>query len=200
MNLPIILASESPARLNLLKQVGIEPDKVMPAHIDESELKREIPRFLALRLAEEKAQTVANQVDHGIIIAADTVPVCGRKVMRKASNSEDIKKSITMLSGRRHQIFTGVCIIRKDQHGEKLAKNFVKTIVKFKVINHKEIEYFANLGHGIGKAGGYCLDGYAGSFVSFISGSYSNVIGLPLCETMNMLNSFGFFPYKKPII
>mgnify|MGYP000308292616 CR=1 FL=1 len=191
MTLEIILASESPARLELLKQIGIFPDKILPAAIDESQIKGENPRSLALRLAYEKASKIAALNDDAVIIGSDTVPVCRGQVLKKASNVQDVKDLIAKLSGRRHQLYTGVCIIKKTNGEVKIVKKLVKTILKFRLISKKEIVYYASLGEGEGKAGGYTLTGYAESFVSHIQGSFSNVIGLPLCETMSILNSFG---------
>ena len=193
MDLPIILASASPNRLNLLKQIGIVPTKVIPADIDETEKPREKPVHLAGRLAVEKAKAIASIVDLGIIIAADTVPVVGGKIMRKASNEDEVRECLRLLSNKRHQVYTGVCVIRKAHNELKLAKKTVKSIVKFKNITPLEIEYYCQLGEGIGKAGGYTIGGYAESFVIFISGSFSNIIGLPLYETMNMVRSMGYY-------
>jgi septum formation protein len=192
MNLPIILASASPARLELLRQVNIVPDMVVASNIDESKKKRELPNKLAERLAFEKAMSVANTLEYGIIIGADTVPVVGRSVMRKARNSDDIRSSLSILSNRRHRVYTGVCVIKKEKSEHKILKKVVKSTLKFKHLSNSEIDYYCNLQEGIDKAGGYTIDGYAQSYVQFISGSFSNVIGLPLFETVNMLNSLGF--------
>jgi septum formation protein len=191
MKLPIILASESPARLKLLAQIGITPDKVLPANIDETEHPRELPRMLADRLAFEKANSIANIIESGIIIGADTVPVVGRRIMRKAQNADDVRACLTLLSNRRHQVYTAVCVIKKTSDGIKVSRNTVKSIIKFKKLTPQEIEFYCNLGEGIGKAGGYTVAGYAECFISFISGSFSNIIGLPLYETSNMLGSMG---------
>ncbi len=194
MNLPIILASASPARRELLLQIGVKSDFIIPADIDEAEKRNENARQLAYRLAAEKAHHVAKELERGIIIAADTVPVVGRKIMRKAKSQEDIIQSIKMLSGRRHQVYTGICIIKKDNNEIlQTSSKAVKTILKFRRIDDQEILKFAASEEGIGKAGGYTLNGHAESFVAFISGSFSNVIGLPLCETSNILRSFGAF-------
>lgn len=195
MKLPIILASESPARLKLLAQIGIIPDKILPANIDETELPKELPRKLAERLAFEKAISIANIVDSGIIIGADTVPVVGRRVMRKAQNADDIRESLKLLSNRRHQIYTAVCVIKKTPDGTKVSRNTVKSIIKFKKLTPGEIDFYCNLREGIGKAGGYTVAGYAECFISFISGSFSNIIGLPLYETTNMLGSMGMYSF-----
>ncbi len=181
MKLPIILASSSPSRLKLLKQIHIIPDEIIPADIDEAEHKGESARQLAYRLAFEKSNHIASKIPSGIIIGADTVPVCSRKILRKAQTREDIIELINLLEGRRHQLYSGVCIIKKVDNKIVNTKRFVtKTIIKFRPLKLKEIEYYAGLGEGIGKAGGYDLNGYGDCFVSFMSGSYSNVIGMPL--------------------
>ena len=195
--LPLILASTSPTRLALLRQVGIEPDQVIPADIDETEYPAETPKKIAERLSYGKAVAVANTIEHGIVIGADTVPVVGRKIMRKAESPEDVGKSLRLLSQRRHQVYTGVCVIKKDGSNTRKLHRIVKSIVKFKKLSSQEIDYYCASGEGIGKAGGYTLTGYAESFVPFLSGSYSNIIGLPLFETMNMLNSISVIPGIK---
>ena len=193
----IILASQSPSRLQLLTQIGITPDKIVPADINETEKKKESARNLALRLATEKAIAVAEQYDNAIIIGGDTVPVIGTTIMRKANCPDDIKQSLAALSGRRHRLYSGVCVIKKENGECHIAKKVVKTTIKFKSISKEEIEYYASLDEGLGKAGGYSLGGYAESFVSYISGSFSNVIGMPLHETVNLLISASVYPYKK---
>lgn len=187
MSIKVVLASQSPARLLLLKQMGIVPDQVMVSDIDETEKKGEKPDRLALRLAQEKALAIANQINDAIIIGADTVPVCKGKIMRKAASVDDIRASLEMLSGRRHNVFTGVCVIKKIENDFITKTSLVKTIIKFRHISKQEIEHYAHLEEGIGKAGGYTLHGYAESFVSYISGSFSNVIGLPLSQTQKLL-------------
>ena len=194
MKLPLILASASPARLALLRQIGIEPDRVIAADIDETEYPGEIPRKMAERLSYGKAIAIANTIERGIVIGSDTIPVVGRSIMRKASSAEDVRESLQLLSQRRHQIYTGVCIIKKDGKEMRELRRVVKSIVKFKKLSREEIDYYCASGEGIGKAGGYTLTGYAESFVLFLSGSFSNIIGLPLFETANMLHSVGVTP------
>lgn len=197
MKPPIILASASPARLKLLRQIGITPDQVLPSDIDETELPQESPRKLAERLALGKATAIANTIDKGIIIGADTVPVVGRSIMRKAATQDDIRKSMELLSNRRHRIYTGVCVIKKDSSEYKVLTRVVKSTLKFKKLSKTEIDYYCTLEEGIGNAGGYTVQGYAESYISFLSGSFSNIVGLPLFETMNMLNSVGFYVHCK---
>ncbi len=189
---PIILASQSPARLELLKRINILPDAVMPANIDESEHRKELPAGVASRLANQKAIAIADKIESGIIIAADTVVAKGRRILPKALNAADVRYCLEMLSGCRHRLYTGVCVIKKSADGELIIrKRLVQTVLRFKRLTKQEIDLYCNLGEGINCAGGYAIGGYAEAFLEFISGSHSNVIGLPLMETLNMLNSLG---------
>lgn len=183
MLLPIILASASKTRLDLLERIGIRPDHIIISGVQEIERKREKASQFAVRMSIEKAKAVESQFDQGIIIAADTVPVCSGKMLRKAENADDVKQSLQLLSGKRHRIYTGVTVIKKQQDKTIISSKLVTSILKFKRLSPKEIEFFCSTGEGIGKAGGYSLQGYAESFVSHISGSFSNVLGLPLYET-----------------
>lgn len=193
--LPIILASQSPARLELLKRIKIVPDYIMPAHIDESELPKELPAAVASRLAREKAIAVSTRLDHeAVIISADTVVAKGRSSLPKALTSDDVKYCLRKLSGCRHRLYTGVCVVKKTAQDLVIRQKLVQTILKFKRLTDQEIELYASLGEGINCAGGYAIGGYAESFLEFISGSHSNVIGLPLYETVNMLRSVGVVP------
>ena len=193
----LILASSSPHRLNLLKTIGITPDIIQPADIDESKSKGELPYNLALRLAQGKADKVANQFDDGYILAADSVAALGRRIMPKAITDELVRQTITQFSGRRHQFYTGIYIIHKES-GQIIKKSskIVKTIIKFKRLTKAEIEHYVSLQEGLDKASGYSIEGYAQVYISFISGSYSNVIGLPLCETRNILCGMGYEGFK----
>jgi septum formation protein len=188
-NLPIILASESPTRLDLLKSIRITPDLVIPSFIDEKQLSGEKPIELANRLALAKAVAVSDKVDRGIIISADTVVAVSRKVMPKALNSEDVLYCMNNLSGKRHRVYTGLCVIRKLEDQKVVRTKIRETVIKFKRLTHKEIESYIDCGEGIGKAGGYSLRGFAESFVLMLSGSHSNVLGLPLYETRNLIDS-----------
>lgn len=200
MQIPIILASSSPARLDLLAQIKIFPNQVIPADIDETQLKNELPNKLPVRLASEKAIKIANSFDTAIIIAADTVCVSRRKVLPKAMNKDDIKYCMQQVSGRRHRVYTGICIIKKQGKLIEMRQRLVLTTVKFKKLTEAEILYYCHLEEGINKAGGYQISGYAESFVSFISGSYSNIKGLPLIETRNILSSFNVLPSYNKIL
>lgn len=189
-NLPIILASASPARLELLSRIGIHPI-VLPANIDESEYKRELPFEVASRLSKAKAEAVALTSENGYIIAADSVAAVGRRIMPKALTPEMVADCLRAFSGRRHSLYTGVHIIKKTAERMESRHRVVKTVIKFKNLSTDEIDLYVNLGEGLNKAGGYSIQGYAQSYVSFISGSFSNIIGLPLYETRNMLTSLG---------
>jgi len=192
MSLPIILASQSPARLELLKRLHIVPDQVLPAHIDETEYLRELPCHLAARLAHAKAMKITKQIeDSAIIIGADTVVARGRLILPKANNEEEVRYCLGLLSGRRHRVYTGLCIVKKFEDQLIVRQKIVETIVKFKRLTPQEIDFYCSLKEGLNKAGGCGIAGYAEAFVLFISGSYSNVMGLPLYETRNMLNSLG---------
>lgn len=190
--LPIILASESPSRLSLLASIEIKPDQIIPAHIDEAPLSGELPNKLSQRLAALKAMAVADKIDAGFLIAADSVACVSRTIMPKAKNDDLVRYCINKLSGRRSRIYTSVCVIKKDAQGLSKRFNTVCSILKFKRLTSEEIDYYVNSKQGLGKAGGYALEGIAGGFLEFISGSYSNILGLPLCETRNMLMSLGF--------
>ncbi len=188
--LPLILASASPARLDLLSRIGAHPI-VMPADIDETEFKNELPGDVALRLATSKAQKIAEQVDRGYIIGADTVAAVGRRIMPKTSTPEMVADCLRLYSGRRHTIYTGVHIIKKTDKVE-VRSRVVETVVRVKRLTEQEIEAYANCGEGLQKAGGYSIQGSFQSFVPFIGGSFSNIIGLPLFEVRGMLTSMGF--------
>lgn len=192
-NLPIILASQSPARIELLKRIKITPVQIIPADIDETPNLRELPNHLVTRLAYEKATKIASQIeDSAIIIAADTVTALGRRILPKASSPEEVRYCMNILSGRRHRVYTGLCIIKKDKDQLVIRQKIVQTVVKFKRLSEEELNFYCLLDEGIDKAGRYKICGYAEAFISFISGSYSNVMGLPLFETVNSLNSLGF--------
>jgi len=194
VKLPLILASSSPRRKDLLARLHITPDQIIAADINEAPRKQELPKHLATRLSEEKAQKISAQIKVGYIIAADTIVTLGRRPLGKAENKDDVAKFLSLLSGRRHRVYTAVTIIKKSNNGDEIVRTkFSETIIKFKNLTGHEIASYAANGEGIGKAGGYSIQGYAESFVSFLSGSHSNVIGLPLFEVRNMLTSLGFF-------
>ena len=191
-NLPIILASASPARLELLSRIGIHPI-VMPADIDETEYKRELPFDVASRLSQEKAEAIAPSIESGYIIAADSVSAVGRRIMPKAVTKEMVADCLRAFSGRRHNLYTGVHIIKKTADKIEARHRVVHTVIKFKNLSADEIDFYVHSGEGLNKAGGYSIQGFAQSYVSFIGGSFSNIIGLPLYETRNMLLSLGYW-------
>lgn len=188
--IPIILASASPARLELLARINIHPT-VMPADVDETEDRGELPGNVATRLSSAKANKIASEVDCGYIIAADTVAAVGRRIMPKALTPEMVANCLRLYSGRRHKLYTGVHIIKKTDKLESRTR-LVETVVRVKRLTEEEIGFYAHCGEGLNKAGGYSIQGIFQSFVPFIGGSFSNIIGLPLFETRNMLISLGF--------
>ncbi len=187
---PFILASSSPRRLALLAGIGVTPDKVLPAACDETPCKGELPLDLALRLAAKKGAVVAAQEPKAWVLSADTVVGCGRRILPKAETQQDVSDCLSLLSGRRHQVITGVALYLPT--GEKIEKR-CKSIVTFKRLSLSTIESYVSSGEGIGKAGGYAIQGCAACFVRFLAGSHSNVVGLPLFEVGQMLHQIGYF-------
>ena len=186
----LVLASASPRRLDLLRQIAVIPAQVDPADLDESPAKGELPLPHARRLAEEKARAVAARHPGCFVLAADTVVACGRRILPKAEDAAPARKCLTLLSGRRHRVHGGVCLIAPDG---KLRQRLVSTIVTFKRLSPAEIEAYVASGEWDGKAGGYAIQGLAARHVRAISGSYSNIVGLPLFETAALLEGAGFF-------
>lgn len=186
----IILASESPARLQLLSIIGVKDITIQPANIDEEPLKNEPPHKLASRLAKEKALKIASQANKAIIIAADSVVCVGTRILPKALTDEDVRYCLSLLSGRRHKVITAVTII--DSESQIIRSKIAEAIIKFKRMTSEEIEYYISTKEGINKAGGYAIQGSVQSFIPFLQGQVSTVIGLPLYEVKNMLLSFGY--------
>ncbi len=191
--LKLVLASASPRRADLLRQVGIVPDRLMPADLDEAPLPRELPPQLALRLATQKAECVAAQVlqegEPALVLAADTVVAAGRRILPKAEQVEEAEACLRLLSGRAHRVYTGVCVV--DLEGHARAR-LVETRVRFKRLSDEELIAYLACGEWRGKAGGYAVQGIAGSFVEKIIGSYSGVVGLPMFETLGLLAGQGY--------
>jgi septum formation protein len=185
----LVLASASPRRLDLLRQIGLEPATVEAAEIDESPLKDETPRRLALRLAGAKAAGVAARQAASYVLAADTVVALGRRVLPKAENADEVRDCLRLLSGRAHRVLTGLCAIAPD--GRRVHR-VVESRVHFKRLTEEDIAGYASAGDGQGKAGGYAIQGRAGRFVISLQGSYSGVVGLPLYEAANMLAGLGY--------
>lgn len=185
----LILASASPRRLSLLADIGITPDQVRPADIDETPFKAERPRDLALRLAVEKGEVIVAQEPDALVLSADTVVSCGRRVLPKAKTEKDVRDCLALLSGRRHHVMTGVALYLPD--GTCINK-ICDSTVSFKRLINDEIESYVATGEGIGKAGGYAIQSHAACFIKFISGSYSNIVGLPLYEITQALQRAGY--------
>ena len=185
----LILASASPRRLDLLARIGVTPDGVVPADIDERVPRGELPRQHALRLAREKAEAVAVKEPDALVLAADTVVAVGRRILPKVEDEATLRKCMKLLSGRRHRVLTGVALAIP---GKPLRERLVETMIAIKRLSDEEIAYYAAHGEWRGKAGGYALQGYGEVYVRHIAGSYSNVVGLPLAETRVLLKSAGY--------
>ena len=188
---PLVLASASPRRLGLLAQVGIVPDSVVPADVDETPLRGELPRQYARRLALAKAQAVADRLPDRIVLAADTVVARGRRILPKPADAAEARRCLTLLSGARHRIYGGVALIAP---GRTPMLRVVVTVVAFKRLAADEIERYLVSEEWRDKAGGYAVQGWAAAFVRSISGSYSNIVGLPLFETCALLGGAGVKP------
>lgn len=177
MSKPLILASASPRRLELLEQIGIVPDETIPAEIDETPHKNELPKDYVVRMAHEKF--AATKHDGATVLAADTVVACGRRILGKPQDESEARAFLMLLSGRRHRVYTAVCVNGRTKT--------VMTTVKFKRLNQIDIDGYIKSGEWQGKAGGYAIQGKAAAFVPWINGSYSAVVGLPLSEVQSLL-------------
>jgi septum formation protein len=184
----LVLASASPRRIELLALIGITPDRIDPADIDETPERDETPSRLAVRLARSKAEVVAARSPGAVVLAADTVVAVGRRLLEKPADEAEATKFLTLLSGRNHRVFTGVAVAV----GDKILSRVVDTRVSFKVLSPQEIKTYVDGGDWRGKAGGYGIQGPAGAFVTRIVGSYPAVMGLPLFETVNLLSGAGW--------
>jgi len=185
----LVLASASPRRLDLLRQIGLTPDAVAGAEIDETPRRDETPRQLALRLAVEKAARIALSEPGAYVLAADTVVAVGRRVLPKVEDEAEGRRCLELLSGRAHRVLTGVAVVAADG---RRAERLVETRVYFKRLGPDETRRYLESGEGRGKAGGYAIQGLAGAFVTDLKGSYSSVVGLPLYETVNLLTGLGY--------
>ncbi len=186
---PLILASASPRRLELLAQVGIVPSEVRPAHIDETPLDGEPPRAMARRLAEAKARAVWRAGE--VALGADTVVAVGQRILGKPHDEPEARRFLELLSGRSHRVIGGLCVIDADGKAQVRA---VVTRVTFKRVSTEELNATLATGEWADKAGGYGVQGRAGALVSKINGSYANVVGLALVETLAMLQGAGVRP------
>ena len=190
MNPKLILASSSKFRVSLLEQIGYIPDQIYAPDIDETPFKKELPKKISQRLAQEKAIKASSLFENDIVIAADTVASVGSLILPKALTEEDALFCIKKLSGRRHRVYTTVCGIHK---GKCITKTST-SIIKFKRLSDQEIKLFIESKDWYGKAGGYALQGLASAFIIWMRGSHTNITGLPLYETYLILSSFGSLP------
>jgi len=191
----LVLASGSPRRLGLLNQGGIEPDQLLPADIDETPVKGELPRAYATRLARAKAEAAleairrSDELQGAFIVAADTVVAVGRRILPKAELLDEAAQCLRLLSGRNHRVYSGVCVVTPK---EAFRQRLVETRVRFKRLSQEDLEAYLASGEWRSKAGGYAIQGLAGSFVVKVVGSYTNVVGLPLYETAALLAGEGY--------
>ncbi len=191
----LILASSSPRRLELLAQIGFRPDIVDAPDIDETPTKKEKPAIFARRMGIEKAEAIAAKHNDAIIIAADTIVGVGLRIIGKAANREEAFRDLSLMQGRNHRVYTGMCIIKKPATGNgQSAIKLVETTVRFKHMTAAEINWYLDSGEWQGKSGSFTLMGIGAGFIESIKGSHTNVIGLPLCETRNVLVSMGLKP------
>lgn len=189
MKTRLILASGSPRRQSLLRQVGVTPAAVDPPEIEEVPLKGELPRRYALRMAEAKAAAVALRHAGDFVLACDTVVAVGRRILPKPQDRAAARRCLELLSGRRHRVFGGVVIITPEGGP---ARRCVETVVQVKRLSEREIDWYLDSEEWIDKAGGYAIQGAAAAFVPRINGSYHNVVGLPLAEVLELLTGRGF--------
>jgi septum formation protein len=190
----LVLASASPRRLALLAQIALPPDLVDPAELDETPLPCELPARHALRLAAAKASAVAGRHRGAFVLGADTVVACGRRILPQPADAEAARACLELLSGRKHRVHGGIALVTPDG---RLATRHVESTVTFKRLARAEIEDYVAAGEGRGKAGGYAIQGLAARFVRALGGSYSNVVGLPLFETAQLLGGHGYAPAQR---
>nr|WP_041796428.1 Maf family nucleotide pyrophosphatase [Pararhodospirillum photometricum] len=188
-----MLASASPRRLDLLAQVGVRPDRVDPADLDETPLRDELPRPYALRIAEAKAQAVAGRHPGAFVLAGDTVVARGRRILPKALDEKTARRCLDLLSGARHRVYGGLALVTPSG---RLISRVVVTQVAFKRLSEPEMAAYLASGEWHGKAGGYAIQGKAAAFVPFLSGSYANVVGLAVHEAVSLLTGNG---YRSPL-
>lgn len=183
----LVLASSSPRRRELLARIGVEPARIASPDIDETPLKAELPRDYVARLAKGKALAVERASDE-VVLAGDTTVAVGRRILEKPADEADLRRMLGLLSGRRHHVYSGICVVGTDS---RARVRVVDTVVAFKVLTVADIDWYVASGEGMGKAGGYAIQGRAETFVRFLSGSHSNVVGLPIYETGVLLTSAG---------
>lgn len=185
----LILASASPRRVDLLAQIGVKPDAIDPADIDETPCKNELPRDHAQRLALEKAKAVAARHPGALVLAGDTVVACGRRILPKAEDVDTARECLELLSGRRHHVLSAIALIAADG---AIRRRLSDSIVIFKRLHSAEIDAYLATGEWHGKAGGYAIQGRAAGLIRALSGSHSGVVGLPLYETRSLLIAAGY--------
>lgn len=185
----LVLASASPRRSELLAQIGLVPDDIIPADIDETPRDGELPGPLAKRLSHAKGEAVARAQSDAWILSADTVVGLGRRILGKPANETEARLFLDRLSGRRHRVYGGITVVAPDAHS---VTRLVTTMVSFKRLEDAEIDRYIASGEWQGKAGGYAIQGSAGAFVRGLNGSYFNVVGLPLYETQSLLQGSGY--------
>ena len=184
----VILASSSPRRRDLLARLGVEPARIASPDIDETPRKGEVPRVYALRMATEKAVAVP-RASGEIVVAGDTTVAVGRRILQQATDTEMQRGFLTLLSGRRHHVLSAVAVIDGDG---RLRSRICDSIVRFKRLSPEEIESYIESGEGLGKAGGYAIQGRAEALIDWMAGSHSGVVGLPLYETRSLLRASGY--------
>jgi septum formation protein len=184
----LVLASSSPRRRDLLTRIGAVPHRIAAPEVDESPRKDESPRSYVLRVAADKALAVPREADE-IVLAGDTTIAVGRRILGKPEDEADLRRMLALLSGRRHHCLSAVCVIGGDA---KPRTRLCDTVVAFKRLSAAEIDWYVASGEGMGKAGGYAIQGKAETFVRFLSGSHSGVVGLPVFETRALLTSAGY--------
>ena len=185
----LVLASASPRRADLLAQIGVTPDSIDPAHIDESPLKGELPPHHAARMAAEKAVAVAARHPGALVLAGDTVVACGRRILPKAEDEQTARQCLKLLSGRRHHVCSAIALVDPGGH---MRQRLSDSVVTFKRLHESEIDAYLASGEWEGKAGGYAIQGRAAGLVRYLSGSHSGVVGLPLYETRALLLAAGY--------
>jgi len=184
----LVLASSSPRRRDLLARIGVVPDRIAAPDVDETPLKGELPRAYVLRIAIAKAEAVPRAPSE-IVLAGDTSIAVGRRILGKPADEADLRRMLGLLSGRRHHCLSAVCVIGAD--GAARTRISV-TVVAFKRLTQAEIDRYVASGEGMGKAGGYAIQGRAEAFVRLLSGSHSGVVGLPVFETRALLEAAGY--------
>jgi septum formation protein len=188
---PLVLASASPRRLELLRQVGLVPDCIDPADLDETLRPGELPPAHAVRLAAEKARAVVPRHPGAYVLAADTVVACGRRILPKTEDEASARSCLELLSGRRHRVHGAIALASPD--GQCVSRR-VDSQVAFKRLSEAEVAAYLSSGEWRGKAGGYAIQGRAAALISWVCGSYTNVVGLPLFETVQLLTGRGYRP------